>query len=240
MTPRQKKLLHAIIDEFIDSAEAVGSVSLANKYRLGVSPATIRNEMAELVEQGYLEKPHSSSGRVPTNTGFRFFIDRLMQEMESLEYQTQNSVYEDLFQNRFSKDKLIYRAAEFLADKSNNASLIVIGNRIYHAGLYNLVEQPEFHDSEVLKKVIRVLEDYDTLLKIFKLHKGEGKVKILVGPELEGEFFKNIAVIFSTIKLHGNEQGYIAVIGPNRMNYSKIIPVFNFTTDSINRVVSGW
>ena len=75
MTDRQFKLLQAIIREFIESAEAVGSVNLVRKYRLNVSSATIRNEMAELMKQGYIEKPHTSAGRVPTTRGYKLFVD---------------------------------------------------------------------------------------------------------------------------------------------------------------------
>jgi len=86
MTPRQVKLLHAIIDDFINNATAVGSLSLTHRYNLGVSPATIRNEMSDLVEQGYLEKPHSSSGRIPTNMAYRYFIREILRELDDLEH----------------------------------------------------------------------------------------------------------------------------------------------------------
>ncbi|MEC9489180.1 MAG: heat-inducible transcriptional repressor HrcA [Halanaerobium sp.] len=78
MNERKKAILNAIIKEYILSAEPVGSRALSRKYHLGISPATIRNEMADLEEQGYLEQPHISAGRVPSDKGYRFYVDSLL------------------------------------------------------------------------------------------------------------------------------------------------------------------
>ena len=75
---RKQRVLKAVIDDYIESAEPVGSRTLARKYNLGVSPATIRNEMADLEMLGYLEHLHTSSGRVPSSKGYRFYVDGLI------------------------------------------------------------------------------------------------------------------------------------------------------------------
>jgi len=79
---RKKNVLLAIIQDYIATAEPVGSRTIARKYNLGVSPATIRNEMADLEEMGYIEQPHTSAGRVPSNRGYRYYVDHLMQREE--------------------------------------------------------------------------------------------------------------------------------------------------------------
>ena len=159
MTPRQSKLLQAIIREFIDTAEAVGSVNLANKYRLGVSPATIRNEMAELVDQGYLKKNHTSSGRQPTNLGFKHFVDMVFDNLSELDVRTSSRIYEDLFQMRFDRDDLIYHAVHELARISKNVGLVMLGSRLYYAGLANIASHPEYGDLELLQKLLSIVED---------------------------------------------------------------------------------
>ena len=82
MDERKRKVLLAIVQDFIATAEPVGSRTIAKKYRLGVSPATIRNEMADLEEMGYIEQPHTSAGRIPSVRGYRYYVDYLMKKRE--------------------------------------------------------------------------------------------------------------------------------------------------------------
>lgn len=240
MTPRQSKLLQAIIREFIDTAEAVGSVNLANKYRLGVSPATIRNEMAELVDQGYLKKNHTSSGRQPTNLGFKHFVDMVFDNLSELDVRTSSRIYEDLFQMRFDRDDLIYHAVHELARISKNVGLVMLGSRLYYAGLANIASHPEYGDLELLQKLLSIVEDRRLLSQMFSRHRGDRHVKVLIGNDSGFGNFGNAAVVFSDIRLHNGDSGYLAVVGPNRMNYTKVIPLVDFMSTSLNKVVSGW
>jgi len=240
MTPRQSKLLKAIIDEFINSAEAVGSVNLANKYRLGVSPATIRNEMAELVRQGYLEKPHSSSGRVPTNMGFKFFIDRLMQDIEELEVQERAEIREELFQTRFDSDNLIYRALRHLAKQTRNLALFSMESRAYYNGFSYLIAKPDYVGKEELVDIFAVIEDNTLLRKMFNRYKGDQSIRILIGEDTGHGIFSDTTMLFSPVRLHGGTTGYLALVGPNRMNYAKNIPLLDFIATNLSQVVSGW
>lgn len=240
MTTRQSRLLKAIIDEFIDSAEAVGSVNLSNKYKLGVSPATIRNEMAELVKQGYLAKPHSSSGRIPTNLGFKFFIERLLSELDEIDVEVSSRIREDLFRTRFDTDKLLYEAVNILSREANNLALALFENRIYYAGLYRLVDKPDFEGVSDIKEIMKILEDYRLLLNIFNKYRGQKSIRVLIGEDTGYGSFTKMAVIFSPIRLHGNAQGFLALVGPNRMNYSHNIPLLEYLALNINDVISGW
>lgn len=240
MTPRQVKLLHAIIDDFINNATAVGSLTLTHRYNLGVSPATIRNEMAELVEQGYLEKPHSSSGRIPTNMAYRFFIREILRELEEIETQLTANIYEELFQLRFDFDQLIYQALDHLSKQAKNTSIVLLKNRIYYSGLSFLIDNPEFKDAEKLRAVLNVIENKQLLAAIFSKSKAENSVKILIGEDTGINGLEDSSVIFSEINLHGEQKGYIAVCGPTRMNYPKIIPLVDFFAYTLNHVISGW
>jgi len=240
MTPRQQKLLRVVIDEFIETADAVGSVSLAQKYKLGVSPATIRNEMAALVDQGFLEKPHTSSGRVPTNMGFKRLINKLIDDLQELDTSISTEIYEDLFQNRFDHDELIYNAVKVLAEKSDNLAVVALGHRVYYAGLSNLIAQPEFRDVETLESIMSTIESRKELQSLFARYKGNKDIKILLGDDCQLPFMDHTALIFSDFKLHGDKLGYISIIGPNRMNYYDILPMFDFIVKSLNKVILGW
>lgn len=240
MTPRQVKLLHAIIDDFINNATAVGSLSLTHRYNLGVSPATIRNEMSDLVEQGYLEKPHSSSGRIPTNMAYRYFIREILRELDDLEHTLTANIYEELYQHRFDFDDLIYQALDHLSTQTKNTAIVLLENRIYYSGLSYLVDNPEFSDSRSLSLLLTILENKPLLNKIFNRAKSKNSVKIMIGEDSGIEGLEDIAFVFSDINLHGNKKGYLAVLGPTRLNYPKVIPLVDFFSHSLNQVISGW
>ncbi|HRO65059.1 MAG TPA: hypothetical protein PKU78_02460 [Candidatus Dojkabacteria bacterium] len=240
MTPRQVKLLHAIIDDFINNATAVGSLSLTHRYNLGVSPATIRNEMSDLVEQGYLEKPHSSSGRIPTNMAYRYFIREILRELDDLEHTLTANIYEELYQHRFDFDDLIYQALNHLSTQTKNTAIVLLENRIYYSGLSYLVDNPEFSDSRSLSLLLTILENKPLLNKIFNRAKSKNSVKIMIGEDSGIDGHEDIAFVFSDINLHGNKKGYLAVLGPTRLNYPKVIPLVDFFSHSLNQVISGW
>ena len=240
MTPRQVKLLHAIIDEFINNATAVGSLTLTHRYNLGVSPATIRNEMADLVEQGYLEKPHSSSGRIPTNLAYRYFITEILSELNEIETHLTANLYEELFQSRFDFDQLIYQTLDHLSKQTKNTSIILLQNRIYYSGLSYLSNSPEYMDIEKLGKILDILENKTLLRSMYQRAKGKNDIKILIGEDLGVEGLEDSAFVFSEIILHGGQKGHLAVFGPTRMNYPKIIPLVDFFSSTLNQVISGW
>lgn len=240
VTLRQIKLLHAIIDEFIDNGTAVGSLTLTSRYNLGVSPATIRNEMSQLAEQGYLEKQHSSSGRVPTNMAYRFFIQEILEELEDIETHITANIYEELFQLRFDFDQLIYQALHALSKQAKNLGIMLLENRIYYSGLSYLIGNPEFCDMRKLKTILEIIENKYLLTKIFLRSKSNKHIKILIGEEIGIENLEDTSFVFSEIHLHGDQKGYLALCGPNRMNYSKIIPLIDFFSNTLNNVISGW
>ena len=91
VTERRRRLLQHIVDEYVRSAQPVGSNALVDRYKLGVSSATVRNDMAALEEEGYIAQPHTSAGRVPTDAGYRYYVETLMQE-ESLPDDAQQTI----------------------------------------------------------------------------------------------------------------------------------------------------
>ena len=223
MTPRQVKLLHAIIDDFINSATAVGSLSLTHRYNLGVSPATIRNEMSDLVDQGYLEKPHSSSGRIPTNMAYRYFIHEILHELDDLEHTLTANIYEELFQHRFDFDDLIYQALSHLSSQTKNTALVLLENRIYYSGLSYLANNPEFSESKSMGLLLSILENKQLLNKVFQRAKSTNNVKIIIGEDSGIEGLKDVAFVFSEINLHGDKKGFLAICGPTRLNYPRAV-----------------
>jgi len=137
ITERQRKLLMTIIQEFIETAEAVGSISLQNKYNFKVSPATIRNEMADLVGHGYLYQKNSSGGRIPTTKGWRYFIEMLDKAdlWDEPDVVKKEEIKTSLNKVKFDKNELIRETINFLSGLSENAAFALVDGEIYYAGL---------------------------------------------------------------------------------------------------------
>jgi heat-inducible transcriptional repressor len=124
MNERKRRILRAVTDDYIATAEPVGSRTIAKKYKLGVSPATIRNEMADLEEGGYLHQPHTSAGRVPSDKGYRFYVDSLM-DLQEITLQDKQRVESEFHQQQVELENIIQRATHLLALMTNYTSLVV-------------------------------------------------------------------------------------------------------------------
>ena len=222
MTPRQAKILEYVILEYMETAQAVGSVSMSRKYRVDASPATIRNEMANLIDLGFLSKEHFSSGRIPTTVGFRYYLENFLRE-EDLNYLDEMAIKEALHESRFQREKILKTAVEILSKHLEYTAIALASGSLYYSGISDILNYPEFEDLATLKNIISVIENADILDSIFeKGNKYEGGVKILIGEETGFNSFSSCAIAYKGFRLHRGEQGYLAVIGPFRMNYNKV------------------
>jgi heat-inducible transcriptional repressor len=195
--------------------------------------------MAELVRQGYLIKAHSSSGRAPTTLGWRYYIQELIDLVE-LEAREEIEIREQLFQDRFNRPILIRNAVINLSQLSGLPSVAVLKDALYFYGMSDLIDHPEFENNRELQRILLLFENPTLLEKIFASHKGAGIIKTLIGEEMNYADFANCAIVFSDFRSYKNERGSIAVIGPKRMDYARVIPSVEFIANSLSRVISGW
>ena len=174
LTERQTKILKSVIEEYIEAGEAVGSEVLEKKYELGVSPATIRNEMAKLIELGYLKQPHTSAGRIPTKNAFRFYIDHLMEE-KKLSVVDEVAAREKIWDSRFDFDQLMKQAVKALSERTRSLAVATTkeGN-LYHAGYAHILDMPEFFDIDVTRTVLSMLDEVNQIQKLFSKSFEEG------------------------------------------------------------------
>lgn len=236
---RQKELLLTIIKEFIETAEAVGSISLQNKYNFDLSPATIRNEMSSLGLLGYLYQKNMSSGRIPTTKGWRFFVDYLKEMgFDDVEIDAQDEIRSVL--NKIDRDpeNLIRKSVAMISRFCGNAAVAVVDGKVVYSGLSELVEVPEFRDTDNLKRILHILEDYSTLSEMMNRGLTDEDINVLIGEESGEDEFGEYAIIFNELRINGVPQGYLAIIGPNRMAYNKVIPLMQFTIETIRRVLA--
>ena len=237
LSDRQKKILLAIINEFISSDEAVGSEVITTKYPISASPATIRYEMVRLSDQGLLTKAYSSSGRIPSALGIRYYLSSLMDETD-VDVMLEVRLRQLIHKLRYERDKLIKEILMFLAETTKCATLVLTQSGMTYSGIYNLLDQ--FEDKEKTKQILLLLDDSNILRDLLQRHVDEKDVKVLIGEETNFQSLKETSIIYSKIHLQTDEQVIIAVIGSKRINYSEIIPVIKLLTNAINQNSNGW
>jgi len=238
LTDRQQRLLQAVIKEYIKEAEPVGSKTLVQRYDLDVSPATVRNEMVRLIDEGLLQKPHASAGRQPTTTGYRFYINELLEE-EELPVIEEVSIKQRLWPERFKKYSLFREAAKALADSANQLALILINDTLYSAGAVNILDHPEFFDIDVTRTVLHLLDRPELVSEIFEKAVADQGINALIGTELDLESLRHCGVVFSRFQA-GGEQGTVGLLGPNRMAYGKIFPRIRYMSGLLEELGRNW
>lgn len=220
MKERQQKLLLAIIDNFIQTALPVGSKTIVTEYKLEVSPATVRNEMAKLEEKGLIAQPYTSAGRVPTAKGYRFFVESMkVSKKEQDLAKTSFAQQVEQYQNRLDRQR-VYRAVDVLSRVVDNMAFATIpGNdRTIFLGLSNVLRQPEFlAHPEQASQVVEVLErEFVSLVDSLGV---ERDIKIYIGEENLIEQFSSCSMMVGKYRLDDRE-GTIGILGPMRMRYS--------------------
>ena len=339
LNERKKMILKAIIEAHVKEGEPVGSKFLTQNKQIALSSATIRNEMAELESLGYLEQPHTSSGRVPSETGYRFYVNSLMQKYRM----TQNELarMNALAKSRLAEvDRLLESATRLAAGLTNYTSIaikpkqstaviekfktVLISERIFMlvmidgmgnirtrqistdedvddelldrlefllnvrmtnkrvdeitvslvmemersfgsgegiisavaktvcetlgepeggdlkmAGVNHLLEYPEFSDAREFKELLGVLEEKRDILKLVSDTESDGDgPQVLIGSENSLEEMKNSTIVFQKIKSGGKVIGAIGIIGPRRMDYSKVISTVEYIAQNISGMLN--
>lgn len=236
LTDRQTEILKILIEEYIESAEPVGSESLEKKHELGVSPATVRNEMVKLTQAGYLKQPHTSAGRIPTKEGFKFYVNQLMEE-KKLSVADEVAAKEKVWDARFDFDQLMKQAVRALAERTQSLSIAATNKGdLYHAGYANVLQIPEFYDIDVTRTVLSLIDEIKEVQQLFDKCFGEGPIHYLLGDELGYEFLEPCGMVFIKFEAGSKRSGSLGVIGPNRLNYSLVVPMVRYFGDLIEEL----
>lgn len=151
MEERKRRVLHAIVKDYISTAEPVGSRTIARKYNLGVSPATIRNEMADLEDLGYIEQPHTSAGRIPSNKGYRFYVDCIMGKYQ-LSKTEEEFIFSQLNQKMEDIEKVIANASRVLSKLSNYTAVVV--GPLWGSSIFNYVKMLSMEKDKALLVIV--------------------------------------------------------------------------------------
>ncbi len=238
LTERQKAILMAIIKEFMLEASEVGSLSLLEKYDLGVSSATIRNEMVKLMRLGLLEKSHISSGRLPTDQALRLYVSKYL-DRNGLSSLVTVEIRQEIFRDRFSKDTVIRSILKILAKETEALVFLILNEDVRSYGISNLLKYEEFKDTKKIETVINILEDEVFLRTLVEKYSGSG-VSLLIGEESGIDNLANCAIAFTKIPFWDKEKSYVGIIGSKRMEYSKVLPALNEVRTALENSMSGW
>ncbi len=236
LTNRQIDILKSVVEEFIDTAEPVGSSTLEKKYNLDVSPATIRTEMSKLTQLGYLKKPHPSAGRMPTSMGLKYYVRNLMAP-EKLSVAQEVGVKEKIWDYRHDFEKFLEEATRELSRRTQALALATTqeGEFTSH-GMANLLDYKEFFDIDVTKTVLTLIDKDDYWVKIVKQtfsNEMEQPFYLLIGEELEREFLEPCGFVYQTYEA-APHRGLIGVIGPARLPYSQVIPLVDYVANLLS------
>ncbi|PJC84156.1 hypothetical protein CO006_00135 [Candidatus Roizmanbacteria bacterium CG_4_8_14_3_um_filter_35_14] len=238
LTQRQVDILKTIIKEYSETGEAVGSEILEKKYKLGVSPATIRNEMVELAKKDYLKKTHFSSGRIPSAKGFRFYIKHLMKQKDlstTDEVAYKNSIWDE----RNETHRLLSQATKILSQKTGLLSLVTTNlGDVYYSGMANLLTQPEFLDLNLSRTLFGRLDEVSYWERILdEFQRMEEEIMCLLGEEdFHDPIFESCASVWGEFE-GKNIKGIVGVVGPKRMYYDSIIPQIKYFSNLIEEII---
>ncbi|WP_243386267.1 heat-inducible transcriptional repressor HrcA [Bacillus kexueae] len=337
LTDRQLLILQVIIDDFIQSAQPVGSRALSKKESISFSSATIRNEMADLEELGFIEKTHTSSGRVPSEKGYRYYVDHLLspQKISKSEIVQLKSVFAERI---YELEKLVQKSAQILSDLTsyttialgpkvsenrlkhlqiiplNESSAIAIivtdkgyvenkpivfptnikqddiekivnilnerlvgvplselrdkiykevalilqqhirhydtfikmftetlsdgsQEKLFFGGKTNMLIQPEFHDIQKVRDLLNMIEEEREIYRLLKSN--EAGIAVKIGTENENSALENCSLITATYSVGEKQLGTIAVLGPKRMEYSRVIGLLQYFTNDLSQVLTN-
>ncbi len=221
MDKRTHDLLSLIIDQYISAGHPIGSLYLVEKMRLSWSSATIRNIMALLEEGGYMYSPHSSAGRIPTEVGYRTYVESLQPVRigSRQEMAVQKAV------TLFLRDpqKEASQCATFLSDLIGELVFVTTGPTNYCVkGFNHLLEKVEFHDKEFVESLFSLIDSFEDVIRSLETRAEVGKADIWIGKEHTLSSQCSLCVVgYRTV----SQSGFIGILGPMRMNYAKNMAV---------------
>lgn len=236
MTERQSQILNAIVEQYAEVASPVGSNLLAKAF--GVSSATIRAEMAELERLGLIAQPHTSAGRIPTDKGYRFYVNTLNQDKAvvdplSLTERRAERALAARVSTGGAPEGMIRNAVDTLVELTHNLGIATIGNQLYMSGLSNLFGQPEFINGLQVRQVARLLDNLAPWLREAALNE---PLSVYIGQENPIGRSAGCSLIISRFRGPFSDRSYIGVLGPTRQSYRDVMALVRRTGQELEGV----
>ncbi|MEA2092531.1 MAG: hypothetical protein U9P61_00985 [Patescibacteria group bacterium] len=221
---RQKNILQIVVREYIESGSPISSKFIEAEYDIGVSPATIRAELYDLARRGYLYQPHTSAGRVPTDKGYRFFVDSLSEiEIKRLKYKLAREIAK-IQEEVVGKIKFIREYTRLLANTSSTLTVSYFPreNILLKEGWSKVVNDPEFENIEKVRDFMALVSDFEDNIDSLLINKDKECVRVYIGDENPFSRKKDFSVLISSCTV-SRRRGLLAIMGPKRMPYGRNI-----------------
>ena len=241
LTSRQTQILKTIINEYIATAEPVGSEAMDKKYNLGVSPATIRNEMVTLTKAGYLKQPHASAGRIPTPVAMKFYINQLMEEKQ-MSLVDEVKAKEEVWGSRDDVDELMDEATHALALRTRSLAVAALKDkkdRFWQAGHSYIFDNPEFAEMAACQSLFSIFDEFDKMDRLFfGMSESTSPLEVLFGEEIGWPELIPVGIVATHFSIKGKPCA-LGVIGPARSNYGTVIPILRYYGNLIQDIANG-
>ncbi len=237
MTDRQARILGTIIEQYAEVAAPVGSVTLAKLF--GVSSATIRSEMAALEDLGFIAQPHTSAGRVPTDKGYRFYVNQITdvqsEELPAIADRSTRAIDARVATHADRTDRAIRSAVDSLAEVTRNLGVATIGDQLYMSGMSNLFSQPEFvANPHSVQQIARLLDNLEPWLREAAPNE---PLNVFIGAENPVGKSSQASLIISRFRSPYSDRSYIGVLGPTRQEYAKVMRLVRHTGAMLEEVL---
>lgn len=233
ITSRQAKILAAIVKENCETGQPVASGDLVDKYNFNISSPTIRNEMQILEKLEFIKQPHTSAGRVPTDKGFRYFVNQLMDRVK-LSVKEQDALRHELIKLQMAHVEMGRRLSKLLSEHSNQASFTLLGDEVSTFGLSNILDNPAL-PAEDAKEIAKFFDGIDEhASKMITEYSGKGP-EAKIGKEIQLSKNSDYSMIVSGLKLPSGKKGVIGLVGPKSMKYEKNLSLMEY----ISKLLGG-
>lgn len=232
MTDRQSQILKAIVEQYAEVASPVGSSLLAKVFN--VSSATIRAEMSELEKLGFISQPHTSAGRVPTDKGYRHYVNHIADSSAAPAESRAERALTSRVHHAGLPEQTIRNAVDTLVELTHNLGLATIGDQLYMSGLSNLFGQPEFMHPGQVQEVARLLDNLEPWLHEAAPNK---PLSVFIGQENPIGRGAGCSLIISKFRSPYSDRSYVGVLGPTRQSYRNVMGLVQHAGKSLEEVL---
>jgi heat-inducible transcriptional repressor len=232
MTERQKQILSAIVEQYAEVASPVGSSLLAKVF--DVSSATVRAEMAELERMGYIRQPHTSAGRIPTDKGYRLYVNNLASGTANLPERGAERALSARVHQGGQPERMIRNTVDTLVELTHNLGIATIGNQLYMSGLSNLFGQPEFIGGAQVQQVARLLDNLEPWLREAAPNE---PLSVYIGAENPIGRSADVSLVISRFRSPFSDHSYIGTLGPTRQSYRDVMTLVRHAGETLEKVL---
>ncbi|MBU4334852.1 MAG: hypothetical protein KKD07_10465 [Candidatus Omnitrophica bacterium] len=234
---RKDSILAITVGRYISTVAPVSSSFIVKEHLYGLSSATIRNILAELEHEGYLTHPHTSAGRIPTQKGYRYYVDNLMNEIQLLEEET-TRIKIEYKKQKLELEELFDNLSKSISETTNYTSMISVDGwdkKLFCRGTSYIVRYLDYTDIQKIEEILAALDEKERLLEIINRHL-EKRIDIFIGNEMACAQMNSCSLVISEYKTKKGPSGRIAVLGPTRMNYERVVSAIDYFSSLIEEI----